>query len=437
MDQFNVQSTFPGSNWTINAADSGDTLILGNAGTIDGIAGIIQFNGDGGNDSVIVNDDADATPATAYSFSSSAFDRTGFGSLSYATVEAFTINGGDGDNNGYSIESKPAAMPLTINAGGARDNFGLAATTNQVANIPGTLTLNGAAGTDGLFVFSASTTAFITWNVSGTSITHTPFLGTTTTINYNGVETIDLNSGSGFDPFTIHSPSAQVSVNAGVGTDTITVGETTGANVVTLLPSGGNDAVNVNTDALGSAALRFTATQRIGPLSIGPGGMATLSPGGNQVLTASSLLITGTGRLDLSDNDMILDYSGASPLPAIHGLLASGYNAGAWNGSGINSSVAAALISTAVGFAEATDLFSTFPATFFGQSIDNTAILLKYTFYGDADLSGSVNLNDFNRVAANFGQSGRRWSQGDFDFTGNVNLLDFNRLAGNFGASGL
>jgi hypothetical protein len=40
-------------------------------------------------------------------------------------------------------------------------------------------------------------------------------------------------------------------------------------------------------------------------------------------------------------------------------------------------------------------------------------------------------------VAANFGQSGRRWSQGDFDFTGNVNLLDFNRLASNFGASGL
>ena len=52
---------------------------------------------------------------------------------------------------------------------------------------------------------------------------------------------------------------------------------------------------------------------------------------------------------------------------------------------------------------------------------------------GDANNDGRVNLDDFNVVAANFGQSPRDYSQGDFDYSGNVNLNDFNILAARFG----
>ena len=69
--------------------------------------------------------------------------------------------------------------------------------------------------------------------------------------------------------------------------------------------------------------------------------------------------------------------------------------------------------------------------------MDNTSVLLKHTFYGDANLDGTVDLQDFNKLAANFGASPRRWSQGDFDFNASVNLQDFNKLAANFGAAGL
>ncbi len=54
---------------------------------------------------------------------------------------------------------------------------------------------------------------------------------------------------------------------------------------------------------------------------------------------------------------------------------------------------------------------------------------------GDANLDGTVNLDDFNLLAANFGQSNRTWQQGDFTYDGRVNLEDFNALAGNFGQS--
>jgi hypothetical protein len=52
---------------------------------------------------------------------------------------------------------------------------------------------------------------------------------------------------------------------------------------------------------------------------------------------------------------------------------------------------------------------------------------------GDATRDGRVNLNDFNILAGNFGQSPRTFSQGDFTYDGTVNLNDFNLLASRFG----
>jgi hypothetical protein len=52
---------------------------------------------------------------------------------------------------------------------------------------------------------------------------------------------------------------------------------------------------------------------------------------------------------------------------------------------------------------------------------------------GDANHDGRVNLNDFNILAANFGQSPRDFTQGDFNYDGVVNLNDFNILASRFG----
>ena len=52
---------------------------------------------------------------------------------------------------------------------------------------------------------------------------------------------------------------------------------------------------------------------------------------------------------------------------------------------------------------------------------------------GDANNDGRVNLQDFNVLAANFGQSPRDFTQGDFNYDSVVNLQDFNILAGRFG----
>jgi hypothetical protein len=59
--------------------------------------------------------------------------------------------------------------------------------------------------------------------------------------------------------------------------------------------------------------------------------------------------------------------------------------------------------------------------------------VIRVARYGDANLDGFVNLEDFNILAANFGTSGPPWEGGDFNEDGVVNLEDFNLLAANFG----
>jgi hypothetical protein len=66
----------------------------------------------------------------------------------------------------------------------------------------------------------------------------------------------------------------------------------------------------------------------------------------------------------------------------------------------------------------------------------SSQVALMYTWYGDANLDGQVNIADFNTLATNFGTaSGVNWQTGDFNYDGSVNLLDLNAIASNFGAS--
>jgi len=243
----------------------------------------------------------------------------------------------------------------------------------------------------------------------------------------SGADTISVNQTGGVG--TIR----RVLVDGGDDLDTLVVANTDAAGSATILPSAGDDNVSVNADGLFGANAIFNDTQRIGSLTVGPNGRATLAAGSSSVLTASSLNITSTGRLDITDNDMIVDYATDSPITAVGNLLASGFAGGAWNGVGIISSTSASQNNTGIGFAEATDLFAQFPAQFRGQEIDGTAVLLSHTLAGDANLDGAVNSDDFNLLSISFGQSNRRWAHGDFNYDGTVNSDDFNQLTVNFG----
>jgi hypothetical protein len=170
--------------------------------------------------------------------------------------------------------------------------------------------------------------------------------------------------------------------------------------------------------------VRESALTVQGELAIVPNGT---SSGASRV---GALSIDG-GQMDLANNALVVDYSAASPIATIRSLLLSGRAGGTWSGEGLRSSKANAS-TFALGYAEAAAIFSSFPANFFGQSVDNSTVLVRYTRYGDANLDGKVNALDFNALATNFGGSGKVWTQGDYNYDGTVNTQDFTLLAQNF-----
>ena len=211
-----------------------------------------------------------------------------------------------------------------------------------------------------------------------------------------------------------------------------------------------NDSTYTVTDAVtiragstlrvqGAGRLSANAIDSAGALRI-TSGEVQLRPGGGTSATAQLDFggSTGawTGRLDITNNALVVDYAGASPVTDVRDQIRTARGgAGAWDGSGIASSIADAS-SIGAGYAEASALFTQFPATFAGRSVDDTSVLIRATRYGDANLDGTVNLADFNRLASNFGATAAAlWHDGDFNYDGSVNLADFNVLAANFGLS--
>jgi probable HAF family extracellular repeat protein/autotransporter-associated beta strand protein len=151
-----------------------------------------------------------------------------------------------------------------------------------------------------------------------------------------------------------------------------------------------------------------------------------------------------TGTIDLVNNDLIVHNSSFG---VINSQLQQGYAGGTWQGSGgIVSSKAAADTThlTALGLI----LNETFNNNTIKNVFDNTAVhygdvLIKYTYYGDADLTGKVNSADYTRIDGaylNNQDPGNTpltgWYNGDFNYDGVTNGSDYTLIDNAFNQQG-
>ena len=149
-------------------------------------------------------------------------------------------------------------------------------------------------------------------------------------------------------------------------------------------------------------------------------------------MDAGGLNIASGGLLDIGDNSMILKYLAANKSATdsmVQSLLASASDIGAWDGTtGIGSSEATfdALGPAArgVGWADQNDVGD---VSFDGDTADiadGNEVMIKFTYNGDTDLSGTVDATDsanFSLGLHGFGDNGNAgWEFGDFDYSGGL-----------------
>jgi len=193
-----------------------------------------------------------------------------------------------------------------------------------------------------------------------------------------------------------------------------------GIEGVTFDGRGGWDDVTIT----GGPNVAFAGTQHLQSLDIAAGASAVLPANGSHALLAREL--STEGKLDLADNDLLIDYTGASPYAAINNLVVTGRNTGT---SGIITT-ATALNDTVLAVVDNAQFGKT---AFNGIPIDGTTLIGKYTYFGDANLDGQVTGDDYLNVDANLGLSGAQWFQGDFNFSGTVTGDDYLAIDANLG----
>lgn len=207
--------------------------------------------------------------------------------------------------------------------------------------------------------------------------------------------------------------SSQLSVNAG----TLNAGSINNAGtlrqqggITTTAAITGNGSIEIN----GSGILKAASVQQLS-LSI-TGGRLELTGTGTSRVNSFSMAIPG--KLYLGNAKLIVDYVSTSPIESVRNALQNGSIIVA---PGTPSNIA-------VAYFQAGDLFTAFPASWGGATIDATSLLLTRALRGDTNANGVVDFSDLVSLAQSYGGSGR-WINGDFDYDGNVTFTDLVSLA--------
>jgi fibronectin-binding autotransporter adhesin len=221
---------------------------------------------------------------------------------------------------------------------------------------------------------------------------------------------------------TYNGASGNITTITKVGTGNLTL---TGSNSYT----GGT---NVGAGILTFAAVNAYPAQTA--LSIAQGAQVTLANHGTNsdfIPVISSL--SNSGTIDLTNNG--LDIQNGS-ISTVNSQVQAAYNSGAWNGTNASSGVITSSLAasdtthlTAVGVA--TNL-----TTFEGLSVSSSDVLVKYTYYGDANLDGAVDGSDYSMIDNGYLNGLTGWQNGDFNYDGVVDGSDYTLIDNSFNMQG-
>jgi len=139
-----------------------------------------------------------------------------------------------------------------------------------------------------------------------------------------------------------------------------------------------------------------------------------LDPNGGPEKDLPVALPDGSGKLDLQDNQLIVQLPEGqdmgSILSHVADLVRIGRNGGSWTGGGITSSVVANTPLTGLAIV---------------PEQQTNQIRVQRTYYGDANLDGIVNADDYFQIDSGFISQKSGWYNGDFNYDGAINADDY------------
>ena len=425
------------ANLQVGAYGTGTLAVVRGSATVGGFLSIGRFAGSVGT----VDLSAGSGTLTANAANKLIVGEQGTGTLKVGGTSVVTA-----DVLEVALSDGTAATGSVVQTGGTVNATGGVVFGGQASGsavVSATYTLGGGtAGTGTLY------TPSVGQGTGGTNVTGTfHFAGGTlaptasTTTLMQGLTRADVRAGGAvFDTGSYAVTVAQPLLHDATVTGPDGGLTKVGAGTLTLA---GTEAytgpTNVSAGTLTFAANPAGGGIRRQPL---PGGV-TVAAGATATLARAAaaadrtlLVPTGlsvAGRFDVANDDV--DVVGGS-LPALTAAAAAGFAGGTWAGpTGLVSSAAAADAArlTAVGVILNTAAGTTpiYP-TFDGRPAAASDVLVRYTEYGDADLSGTVTAADYSRVDNGFVMRLTGWANGDFNYDGVVDGSDYTLMDNSF-----
>ncbi len=276
-------------------------------------------------------------------------------------------------------------LPSTVPNG-----VGASATFGTIINAPRTVTVD-SAQTVGSINFSSP----VAYTIAGSSAL-TLDSATTTQIN--------VTAGS-------HTISAPVTLNKDV---TITTAASTGVAFTGNLTATGKAVYKSGAGSVQFENVRAASLYVLGgSAKISAKGTAN-DPAGTSVV--NSLYLSTGVQLDLTNNSMVIDYDTVGTLV---------------NDTRVALQVGEITTSSSGGKLGYGDNAVLAKGSFAGQTPDSTSLLIKFTYGGDANLDGQVDISDLGALATAW-QTSAPWTGGDFDYSGFVDISDLGILATNW-----
>lgn len=304
---------FPGADNLVDAGNGGEfspdpqdpagTVVNGTGGDEINVLGQGAINDDvGGGQSLQINDGVTTSFLTINAAHKGSVTVNAGGGGDTVTVNhttaaravdltALTINGEAG-NDSVTVRAIPDAVAATIDGGGNTDSIQIRSTTNTLDDIEGTVSIDGGSGTDS-----------ITIDDSGSA--------TGETVSFTTAVVEGLTGVAGND-FTLAGNEENLTVSTSGGVDTLSVNfagvTTTDLTNITLNASGGNDAVNIQTDTPSDATTNLNGNAGIDTFTYAAGAFVVTGSidGGSQedtlvysnYTTARVIQLDGFGSTD-------------------------------------------------------------------------------------------------------------------------------------------